>query len=371
MQIFNLKKIFFCSIFFFAFLSCKKSMSGSGNIPPGIDIYIIGPAFSEDSTMVWHNGDVTYISGLYVTGNTNTPFSNFYGNDLYVWGRSELDYQSIYSKNGALNNLYSPSGNYVPGSLSFISDMFISGTDVYATGSQGLASVNLNDPNVPGVNVAEYWKNGVATYLANDSIFSEANSVFVSGSDVYVAGAVNFYKVPVPGGFENDFNYTATIWKNGIPTYLTNSSVNSIANLIQVVGSDVYILGTTGNAVTTLWKNGTPAYFADSLNILSMLINSNDIYLTGYASVPGGSISSINATYIKNGVQTILPAPNTSRAYQTYVIGNDVYTGGAEYNNLGLANSNQVATIWKNGVALQLPNPPIFPSSVTLSIIIK
>ena len=48
------------------------------------------------------------------------------------------------------------------------------GPNVYVAGSIGKAAV--------------LWKNGIASYLTNGSRSAEANSVFVSGTDVYVAG---------------------------------------------------------------------------------------------------------------------------------------------------------------------------------------
>ncbi|MEJ7675202.1 MAG: hypothetical protein WKF59_21480 [Chitinophagaceae bacterium] len=62
--------------------------------------------------------------------------------------------------------------------------------------------------------VAKVWKNGVATSLTNGSADEFASSVYVSGTDVYVAG----YESDV-SGFGID---VAKVWKNGVATSLTN-----------------------------------------------------------------------------------------------------------------------------------------------------
>jgi hypothetical protein len=108
---------------------------------------------------------------------------------------------------------------------------------------------------------ATLWKNGKATRLGD----AHANSVFVAGEDVYVAG------------YEAGF---ATVWKNGEPLRLSLGSGaanaefppptdtdgeplrlgGSVANSVFVSGNDVYVAGykenVLGNPVAMLWKNG-------------------------------------------------------------------------------------------------------------------
>ncbi len=70
-------------------------------------------------------------------------------------------------------------------------------------------------------NVAKLWKNGIATSLSDGTQNSYAFSVFMSGSDVYVAGK-EF----------NGTNYVAKLWKNGTASSLTFDSKG--ANALSV-----------------------------------------------------------------------------------------------------------------------------------------
>ena len=84
--------------------------------------------------------------------------------------------------------------------------------------------------------VAKLWINGIAQNLTDGTRNAEANSVYVSGNDVYVAG----YDGDVPN-----------LWKNGIAQIL-----NVAANSVFVSGNDVYVAGNNDGYVATLWKNG-------------------------------------------------------------------------------------------------------------------
>lgn len=103
-------------------------------------------------------------------------------------------------------------------------------------------------------NVAKYWNNGIATSLSDGTNLTLATSIFVKGSDVYVAG------IEVLGGGSSVAKY----WKNGIVTdlSLSDGTTSGEANSIFVHGSDVYVAG-YDNGAAVIWKNGTPIYLTD------------------------------------------------------------------------------------------------------------
>jgi hypothetical protein len=105
--------------------------------------------------------------------------------------------------------------------------------------------------------VAKLWKNGLLTPL-NDlaTTCAVAESMVVSGSDVYVAGyaAPTLYTAgSVP--------WTAQCWKNGKAIPLSNGMDGAKAFAIATVGDSVYSAGFTSagsGAMATLWRNGNP-----------------------------------------------------------------------------------------------------------------
>jgi hypothetical protein len=186
-----------------------------------------------------------YISGIFVSGN-----------DVYVSGGSNISQQGVdssyrfarYWKNGVATELVNGLVTTTPTHSSYpnTSGIYVSGNDIYVAGVE-----MDSDPQVINSLTlrAMYWKNGVANYLTNfQESTAAAASIFVSGSDVYVAG------------YETLNNYTyATYWKNGVATNLT-SNVFSEASSIFVSGSDVYVAGfevLNGIKYAVYWKNGT------------------------------------------------------------------------------------------------------------------
>jgi hypothetical protein len=81
--------------------------------------------------------------------------------------------------------------------------------------------------------VAIVWKNSTAQLLSDGSFDAEAHRVFVSGSNVYVAGYEK--------NAEN--KAVATVWKNGAAQRLTNGDYNAEAKSVFVLGNDVYVAG--------------------------------------------------------------------------------------------------------------------------------
>jgi len=72
--------------------------------------------------------------------------------------------------------------------------------------------------------VARLWKNGVVVPITSGATESGAVSVFVAGTDVYVAG------------YERNAVGTAVskVWKNGVATSLTNGTFIGEADAVFV-----------------------------------------------------------------------------------------------------------------------------------------
>lgn len=138
-----------------------------------------------------------------------------------------------------------------------------------------------NNPTLPGeVYVAAtldssqalLWKNGAATVLS--SAEAGANSVFVSGSDVYVAGEA-----------ANAGSECPVVWKNGVPNVLSNSDGEAYS--VFVSGTDVYVAGeleTQDREQPVVWKNGNPTLLTDTTEgeAHSVFVSGSDVYVAGY-----------------------------------------------------------------------------------------
>jgi hypothetical protein len=197
-----------------------------------------------------------------------------YKNDIYVTGSTD-EANAVIWKNGALTALNgSGAQDYPPTSI------FVALDRVYVTG-QGYPTNSLaakwflmldsvgkaylktgnfvNGTYVYGFpyHIAIVWKDGMSDNPVlgdNYQALTYASAVFVSGSDVYIAGG----------------NQTgvATLWKNGVNTDLTAYTSPSLAYSVYVNGSDVYVSGMGTNAngkrVATIWKNGVATNIGNS-----------------------------------------------------------------------------------------------------------
>ena len=197
----------------------------------GNDVYFL-------TTSVWKNGQP---APPQVTGLANISSLFAAGTDIYCAGNDSLAHLA-YWKNGTPNVLaQNPSAVYC---------MFVSGSDVYMGG---------NDAN----NTATYWKNGTPVQLhsANGYFVGSIRSIFISGNDVYAVA-----NVLQPSGYN-----IPAYWKNGVEQDLfLGNATYGYANSIFVSGSNVYVAGQT-SAGAVYWKN-------NSSTILSPKGEANSIY---------------------------------------------------------------------------------------------
>jgi IPT/TIG domain len=228
-----------------------------------------------------------------------------------------------YWKDGVFNSL--------PNCVSTRS-IFVSGTDIYVAGAD-----NTGGP--------AYWKNGTLNSLPMSPTHNggEAQAVIVSGSDVYVAGF----------DLINGALSKPKCWKNGValpdPTLSSGDTLGGLYG-VSVSGTDVYVAGFegpySGNEIATYWKNGTPVTLTDgsSVAIGTGCYNSgSDIYVSGYIE------GITQAYYWKNGTPLPMNTPvitGTTFGRSVYVSSTgDVYVSG-DYKGL--------AKYWKNGTMVDL-----------------
>jgi hypothetical protein len=214
----------------------------------GNKIYIAG----NDSTkaVYWLNGVETILDNVTDSGSTgNSVFVS--GNDLYVAGKR--GYNAVYWKNGTIVYLtgYPP----VPTQDVRVHSIAVSNGNVYVAGSIAFAGSPFP--------YLRFWENGVESTIntgtdlsAPFNIYGKANSVYVSGGHVYIAGIVETAKQNFP-----------VYWKDGKETVLPFSATNAYANSIFVRGNDVYVAGyesDTFESVTVVyWKNGVKVKLTD------------------------------------------------------------------------------------------------------------
>lgn len=310
--------------------SCKKdNVESEPRFKKG-DVLFIGIASDTGGLYTgayWQNNVMTRLSNnpYEFAGDALVAGLAVLGNDIIAVGHVSNAFwetTAVYWKNGQVTTL--------AGLGSSANAIFISGTDVYIAGT-----VN---------NKAVYWKNGVLYTLGIPSKNSIAESVFVSGNDVYVSGSAEDGALGYPIS-------KAVYWKNNVLVQLTGTAgaTSSQATGISVVGTDVYNCGYISDfqgllPIATIWKNGIPSFLETTYSRMSAItIYGTDTYAAGISTAHNG------ATYWKNGAFVAIgPSNVNSTARCIAVSGSDVYIGGQGGQN------GQTASIWKNGVETKL-----------------
>jgi hypothetical protein len=259
-------------------------------------LYVCGTEWnntlSKQQCKVWIDGN-----GTFWGGNDETFGQKMYVSatgDVYVAGSTKVtQWRATYWKNGTPT--YLTDGTREAG----VSGIFVNGSDVYVCGTERSAT---------GVLIAKYWKNGVAVDLTNGTTNAEATDINVTGNVVRVVG----YE-------QNSIGVkTARYWTNGSSTLLTSGGV---ANSIYVSGNDVHIAG-TNNASSDIgwhWKNGTLTDLTNGYGANKIFITGTDVYIAGFDN-------SYAAAYWKNGI-IVNPSQGAS-ASSIYVVNNDIYVAG-------------------------------------------
>lgn len=218
----------------------------------------------------------------------------------------------------------------------------------------------------PSNEVAVYWKSGVLTDLTDGSRFITANSIAISGNDVYVGG--------------NDFinnHFVAKYWKNGIIANFVDTTTESYVSSVAVSGEDIYFAGyeTDGvHKIAQFWKNGQAVNLTSGANdaeITSIVVACNNVYAAGWESNGRFQV----AKYWINGSSVSLgDGSKNTKALSIAISGNDIYLAGNEYtytDSCPQCAGPQAATvfskIWKNGTVIKTGSTSQSFSSIAIS----
>lgn len=261
----------------------------------GKDIYVGGSASGQlaaywknagPAVLLPANGQTGYVASIYVSGA-----------NVYTCGGLYNSFSSSYTcvswLNSTLNYLLNSQGTQ--GVSGLVSGMSVNGANVYICGNISTNSGNNRN--------AAYWLNGTPTVLTNVTSAS-ANSIFISGPDLYLAGAIsgidqywtngtptllkpnptnrgvapgrNLY---VSGGnvyVLAQSNGSAKYWRNGRMIGLTTAEFNgSIATCIDGIGNNLYIGGCSdgANQIWGYWVNGQFITIPGATNVYDILVN--------------------------------------------------------------------------------------------------
>ena len=228
--------------------------SATGVFVNGTDLYVSYDMdnISTGFTMakLWKNGVSTTVASSSVNFNTSCVYVS--GSDVYVGGSStpqaSIISRAIIWKNGVAQYLTNGQFN------SRVNKILVVGADVYAVGQD---NVGAN-----GTGRAVVWKNGVPTYLT-DGISSDAmaNDIFIDGTDIYVCGRRS----------SNGSGEVAQLWKNGVATPLSVNGSNGIAHGVFVNNGNVYVAeaGFMSGPIR-VWKNNIPTLLTTGNNFNSV-----------------------------------------------------------------------------------------------------
>ncbi len=290
-------------------------------------------SFSETSlTVNVPAGGTSGAISITAPGGTVQGPAFMYTVDVYVAGYEFVQYKYVntakYWKNGIATTLSDGSKDALAYSI------FVSGSDIYVTGSEFGTNCYL----------AKYWKNGQVVTLSDGTTPAAVFSVFVLGNDLYLAGSMG---------------YNPIYWKNGVPVSPQRYSAGGACYSIFLDGTDLYVAGRSAMDAA-YWKNGAFVKLSKDLPAAAnrIFVQDKDVYVAGYEMNTGG----VNiAKYWKNGNEVLLSKSNSdAMATDLIVSGTDVYVAGWEGN---------VAKYWKNGTEIALTDGKLKARTNSIAVV--
>ncbi|HEV2478369.1 MAG TPA: hypothetical protein VGS79_01845 [Puia sp.] len=215
----------------------ETTIGGPGVVEGAFGIAVQGNNVYYLASALYENGAVVPLQGQGSKGFISA--AQVVGNDVYIAGCDSAG-DGVYWKNGVLHVF---AATQSPGTFIVVSCLYVTPNgDVYAGGTDAQQG-------------AAIWRNGVETKVLSSGgalPLTNVKAIFVSGTDVY-----SISRVAVFGG-----SSLPAYWKNGVEVNLPpgNASYGN-ANSIFVAGNDVYVAGTTSQGAV-LWKNGVATLLA-------------------------------------------------------------------------------------------------------------
>lgn len=333
----------------FTLNSCKKDNNTDNANPPGSSsgVYIgysTGYQHYNRVAKYWHNGQEAllldrtsnvYIDDLAVAANGDVYTSGC----ECTWNNDPL---APNEKNDSCRiTLWK---NQVRQQLTQVPFYSITQAYVFITPAGDIYVAGTENNGATGSGTIRLWKNGIPSDVTNGSTDDEVRCLFVNGNDVYIGGSQRILGAT---------NVTATLWRNGVPQSLsaTTSYYDAVLS-IQVSGSDVYASvqeATTGFVVKNGIKLSQPSGIEDIKNVF---LQGNDLYVLGKPSSTATSVWK-NGTLLHNLVYNGI-SDSYDGGQKMYVKGGDVYVSGASR----ISGSDNVV-LWKNGTIVNnIASPP-------------
>ena len=123
------------------------------------------------------------------------------------------------------------------------------------------------------------------------------------GDDVYTAGYES-----------NGTNWVAKVWKNKKAIFQTDGTKEASANSVYVVGEYIYVAGKEGK-VAKVWKNKEELYeLADEGYAYSIVVHNGDVYVAGYETEGSNDVAKV----WKNGKE-LYSLADKSQAFSIFI----------------------------------------------------
>lgn len=195
-----------------------------------------------------------------------------------------------------------------------------------------------------------YYKNGVLTFMDNDSI-GTVTSVAFHNDKPYFAGTFAQIRSST-GGNELDPS-TPFIWDGNdlittLPLPNQGSNFKGISTIYVENPETTYVGGRFG--LPMYWENTNPVILDQRYGEVWQIAKSGeDIYAVGLINKHNSNSTGHTACYWKNG--ELHELEDNAQAYGIFIDGDDVYVSGA----FGAKPIDYKPCYWKNGIRVDLP----------------